>query len=249
MERVRDSTTRERMKQDILNRGAPTWEDIIVLWTRVHPEVKGMNVAEISELWQKNSWDTVYDLLMDEGMGLVEVDSAVKSHRSEDLELAFKQPSCIPNTDSWFYAPYGLLGKRSPHPRGYGGFTIVFRKWVRGETRPDMPEEVGVKLVSLEDAVRKMSSLPAQRLGLVDRGCLQKGVWADIVIFDAETITDTALYPYPGDRSPHRYSEGIHYVFVNGEIVVDDGQHTGKLPGSVLRGPGFKKTDPSPCAE
>jgi N-acyl-D-aspartate/D-glutamate deacylase len=117
---------------------------------------------------------------------------------------------------------------------------IVLRKWVRGVTRFDMPEEVGEKIVTLEEAVKKMTSLPAQRLGLKARGLLREGMWADLVVFDAERVTDKASYPSPANRKPHMYSEGIPYVFVNGTLVIDRCEHTGSLPGKVLRGPGYK---------
>lgn len=240
LERVSDPTTREKMRRDKLRVGEPQWEHIIILWSRTHPEIMGMTVNEIALTWDKDPWDVSFDLLRDEGLDLVEVDTATKGHTERDLELTFKQPSCMPNTDSWFYAPYGLLSRRSPHPRGYGGFPIVLRKWVRGETRPDMPEEVGVRLVTLEDAIRKMTSLPAQRLGLTDRGLITEEMWADIVVFDADRVSDQAPYPRKGNRKPHMYPEGVPYVFVNGTLVIDKGEHTNSLPGRVLRGPGYE---------
>ena len=240
LERVGDPDTREKMKNDILSRREPQWDSIIILWLRAHPEFIGMNVAEIAETWGKDPWDASYDLLRDEGLDLSEVDTATKGHDAKDLETTFRQHACMPNTDSWFAAPYGFLGKRAPHPRGYGGFTIVLRKWVRGETRPDMPEEVGSKIVTLEEAIKKMTSLPAQRLGLKDRGLLREGMWADIVVFDADKVTDKAPYPGPANRKPHIYPEGMPYIIVNGTVVIDQGEHTGSLPGKVLRGPGYK---------
>jgi N-acyl-D-amino-acid deacylase len=242
LERVSDPATRDKMQRDILRTGEPSWDHIIILWCRAHPEVVGMTVKEIAALWNKAPWDVAFNLLKDDGLDLVEVDTATKGHTRRDLEFTFKQPSCMPNTDSWFYAPYGPLSKRSPHPRGYGGFPIVLRKWVRGETRPDMPEEEGTKLVTLEAAIRKMTSLPAQRLGLTDRGLLQEDMWADVVVFDADRVSDQAPYPRNGQRTPHQYPVGIPYVFVNGTLVIDQGEHTQSLPGQVLRGPGYTPT-------
>jgi N-acyl-D-aspartate/D-glutamate deacylase len=241
LERVSNPPTREKMKKDIIStRGSPKFDGLIVLRSRTHPELVGMNLVEVAEKLGKNPWDAAYDLLKDEGLDLVEIDVAIRGHRAEDLCTGFKHPACMPNTDSWFRAPYGWLGKMSPHPRDYSGMVIVLRKWVRGVTRFDMPEEVGTKIVTLEEAVRKMTALPAQRLGLKARGLLREGMWADLVVFDAERVMDKAPYPGPANRKPHMYPEGIPYVFVNGTLVIDYDEHTGSLPGKVLRGPGYK---------
>ena len=240
LERIKNPDTREKIKNELLSRGTSLLNKFIILTSRAHPEFIGMNVSEISEKWVKDPFDVLLDLLRDEGLDLPELDHASKEHVDKDLQIGFRHPSCMPITDSWFSAPYGILGQRSPHPRGYSGFSIVIRKWVRGETRPDMPEEVGARIVTLEDAIRKMTSLPAQRLGLNDRGLLREGMQADIVIFDADKVTDMALYPSPANRKPHSYPEGMHFVIVNGNIVIDQGEHTGSLPGTVLRGPGYK---------
>ena len=115
-------------------------------------------------------------------------------------------------------APYGLLGKRTAEPNSYGAFPRVIRRYVR---------EMGI--LTLEEAVQKMSSLAAHRLGLWDRGILRRGAWADLVIFDLDRIQDEATL-----EAPAKYASGIEYVLVNGEVVVERGEHTGKLPGKVL---------------
>jgi N-acyl-D-aspartate/D-glutamate deacylase len=240
LERVSDPATREKMKNDLLSRNGPNFRDIIMLHSRAHPEFLGMNLAEIAEKWGKDPWDAAYDLFKDEGLDLVEIGAATRGHKEEELRAAFKHPACMPNTDSWFRAPYGWLGKMTPHPREYGGIVIVLRKWVRGVTRLDMPEEPGAKILTLEEAIRKMTSLPAQRLGLKDRGLLREGMRADVVVFDPDRVSDKAPYPGPANRKPHMYPEGIPCVLVNGTIVIDHGEHTGSLPGKVLRGPGYK---------
>ena len=122
-------------------------------------------------------------------------------------------------TDAWGVNPSGVLGHGKPHPRYYGTYPRILGKYVRDE---------GVLL--LEDAVRKMTSFPAQRLGLTDRGLLKPGMWADIVIFDAEHVIDKATY-----LDPHQFPQGILHVLVNGQIVVKDEQQTNALPGKVLR--------------
>jgi N-acyl-D-amino-acid deacylase len=122
-------------------------------------------------------------------------------------------------TDGYSLAPYGILGKGKPHPRSYGTYPRVLAKYVR-ESR----------LLTIENAIRKMTSLPAQKLGLQDRGLIKEGMYADIVVFDPEKVTDKATF-----ADPHQYAEGIQYVIVNGKTVVEKGKHTGSLSGRVLR--------------
>ena len=113
--------------------------------------------------------------------------------------------------------------REHPHPRAYGTFPHILRKYVREEHK-----------LSLEDAIRKFSALPAQRMRLTDRGVLKKGMWADIVIFDPATIRDRATF-----ENPNQLSEGMQYVLVNGVPVIENGKQTDALPGKVLRGPGY----------
>ncbi|RLG46091.1 MAG: D-aminoacylase, partial [Thermoproteota archaeon] len=127
-------------------------------------------------------------------------------------------------------APYGPLGKGKMHPRSYGTFPMVFRKYVRGESRKELIYDEGAKLLTLEEAVMKMTSVTAKKLGLKDRGLLKEGMRADIVILDPKRVADKATY-----LDPYQYPEGIEYVIVNGELVIDAGEHTGSLPGMVLR--------------
>jgi len=117
----------------------------------------------------------------------------------------------------------GGLGKDFPHPRAYGTFPRVLRKYVREK-----------KKLTLEDAIRKFSALPAQRMRLTDRGVLKAGMWADVVVFDPQTIHDVATFD-----NPNQLSQGMEYVLVNGVPVIDNGKMTGARPGKVLRGPGY----------
>ena len=135
-----------------------------------------------------------------------------------------KQPWLSICSDGAAVRPAGILGKGKPHPRYYGTFPRLIGKYVREE-----------KVVPLEDMIRKMTSLSAQRLGLHNRGLIKKGMFADICVFDYEKIIDRATF-----ENPHRYSEGIVYLLVNGELVVKNGEHTGAKPGRVLYGPGKK---------
>jgi dihydroorotase/N-acyl-D-amino-acid deacylase len=140
-----------------------------------------------------------------------------------DVTLALQQPWVSIDNDSSGTSPEGILGQEHPHPRAYGTFPRVLRKYVREE-----------RVLTLEDAIRKMSALPAQRLRLTDRGVLKAGLWADIVIFDPATIRDLATFD-----NPNQLSEGMEYVLVNGIPVIDHAKMTGALPGKVLRGEGY----------
>jgi len=134
-------------------------------------------------------------------------------------------------------APYGFLNDPPPYnPCSYGEFPGVLERYVREDP-----------VLTLEEAIRKMTSFPAQRFGLHDRGLLRPWARADIVVFDLERLHDRATnlfpHPYPLENYPHRYPEGIDYVLVNGEVVVEDGEHTGAMPGRVLRHrPGGRRT-------
>ncbi len=140
-----------------------------------------------------------------------------------DIIDALRQPWVSVCTDSQGTAPDGLLGKDHPHPRAYGTFARILRKYVREE-----------KILSLEDAIRKFTSLAAQRMGLPDRGVLRAGNWADVVVFDPETVSDRATF-----AAPNQLSTGMEYVLVNGVAVVFAGQATKALPGKPLRGPAW----------
>ena len=117
----------------------------------------------------------------------------------------------------------GLLGAGHPHPRNYGTFPRILGQYVRKE-----------HVLTLEDAVRRMTSLAAERMGFTDRGLLRPGYWADVVVFNPNMVKDTATF-----ANPEQYPVGINYVLVNGKMVIDQGTHTGARPGMALRGPGY----------
>ncbi len=129
-------------------------------------------------------------------------------------------------------APEGVFLKSNPHPRAYGNVARLLGKYVRDEN-----------VISLEEAVRRLTSLPAANLKLRNRGSLKAGYHADVVVFDAKTIADHATYD-----KPHQYSTGVQHVFVNGVQVLKDGEHTGATPGRVVRGPGWKGWKSKPGA-
>jgi N-acyl-D-amino-acid deacylase len=139
--------------------------------------------------------------------------------REKDMRTVLKHPASMIGSDSSSTAPYGVLGKGKPHPRTYGTFTRVLGEYVRN-----------TKLLTLEEAIRKMTSFPAQKLRLNDRGLIKKGMWADITVFNPEKIAGKATY-----AKPHQYPIGVKYVTVNGKPVIANGKHTHQLPGKALR--------------
>jgi N-acyl-D-amino-acid deacylase len=141
-----------------------------------------------------------------------------------DVALALEQPWVAVDNDSQGTAPDGILGKEHPHPRAYGTFPRILRKYVREEHK-----------LTLEDAVRKFSALPAQKMRFADRGVLKQGLWADVVIFDPEKIRDLADF-----SNPNQLSTGMEFVLVNGVPVIEAGKMTNALPGKVLRGAAWR---------
>lgn len=148
---------------------------------------------------------------------------AVSGMSEPDVALILKQPWVSVGIDAPGTSPTGLFGTGHPHPRAYGTFPHILRKYVRD-----------VHLLTLPDAIRKFTSLAAQRVNLSDRGVLKQGMRADVVVFDPEKIGDVATY-----QDPNRFAVGMKYVVVNGVPVVDDGKMTGALPGQVLLGQGY----------
>jgi len=140
-----------------------------------------------------------------------------------DVALALQQPWMSIDNDASGASPEGLLGKDHPHPRAYGTFSRILAKYVRDEHK-----------LSLPDAIRKFTSLPAQREHLADRGVIKQGMWADLVVFDPAKVRDEATY-----ADPNKFSVGMQHVIVNGVAVIEDGKMNGKLPGKVLRGAGY----------
>jgi dihydroorotase/N-acyl-D-amino-acid deacylase len=233
VERLKDPAIRARIRKEMETPSHDwdnEWQEVpgpegIVVCVVQNPALmplQGKTIAEIAKLWNKDPIDTIFDLLIqDNAFTYV----AVFGMSEPDVALALTQPWVSVDNDSQGTAPDGLLGKEHPHPRAYGAFPRILRKYVREE-----------KKLRLEEAIRKFSALPAQKMRLSDRGVLKAGMWADVVVFDPETITDKATF-----ENPNQLSEGMQYVLVNGVPVIDSGKATGALPGKVLRGPGFVK--------
>jgi dihydroorotase/N-acyl-D-amino-acid deacylase len=230
VERLKDPAARERIRKDMLtpsNDWDNEWQEIpgpdaVLIGVVQNPKMlplQGKRLSEIAKLWNKDPIDALFDfLIQDPNAGV-----AVFGMSQPDVTLALQQPWVSIDNDSSGTSPEGILGQEHPHPRAYGTFPRILRKYVREE-----------KVLTLEDAIRKMSALPAQRMRLTNRGVLKAGMWADIVIFDPATVRDLATFD-----NPNQLSEGMEYVLVNGVPVIDQGKMTGALPGKVLRGAGY----------
>ena len=231
VERLKDQATRTRIRKEMQTPSKDwdnEWDEIkgpddIMITAVQNPELKkfqGKRLTEVSKMMGKDPIDTLFDLLI-EDKGFTSV--AVFGMSEPDVALALQQPWVSVDNDSSGTSPEGILGEEHPHPRAYGTFPRILRKYVREE-----------KKLSLEDAIRKFSALPAQRMRLTDRGVLKQGMWADVVVFDPDKVRDVATFD-----DPNRLSEGMDFVLVNGTPVIENGKMTAALPGKVLRGAGF----------
>ncbi len=230
IERLKDPATRARIRKDMLSRSSDwdnEWQEIpgpeaIQIAVVQNPELlalQGKRLSEVAAMWHEDPIDALCDLLIKDKAF---TDVAVFGMSEPDVLLALKQPWVSIDNDSQGTSPDGLLGHEHPHPRAYGTFPRILRKYVRED-----------HTLTLQDAVRKFTALPAQRMRLTDRGVLKQGMWADMVIFDPATIRDLATF-----EQPNQPSQGMEYVLVNGVPVITEGRMTGVLPGKVLRGQG-----------
>jgi N-acyl-D-amino-acid deacylase len=202
------------------------WHKVTLLHAPKSPGVVGQTIAALASQRGQEPFDTYFDLIVENGSTA----SAIYDYIDEsNIRLLLQHPAVMICSDGESLAPYGFLNDPPPYsPCSYGEFPGVLERYVRDDP-----------VLSLPEAIRKMTSFPAQRLGLLDRGRLLPGIWADVVVFDLERLHDRAtnLYPhtYPFENYPHQYPQGIDYVFVNGVLVVAGEQHSGALPGQVLR--------------
>ena len=233
LERLRDPAARRRIRGEMLTPSGNwdnEWQEIpgpeaVIIGVVQNPALvsyQGKTLAQVAKLRGADPIDALFDLLIEDS-GYTSV--AVFGMSEPDVALALEQPWVSVNNDSQGTAPDGLLGQEHPHPRAYGTFPRILRKYVREERR-----------LTLEDAIRKFTSLPAQRMRLGDRGVLKVGMWADVVVFDPATVRDRATF-----AQPNQLAEGMAWVLVNGVPVIADGKATAALPGQVLRGPGYQK--------
>lgn len=229
--RLNDPSARQRIRADMLSTAGGwdnEWQEIpgpeaVTICVVQNPELRdlqGKTLKEIAAQWRKDPIDALMDLLARDHAYTY---AAVFGMSEPDVALALQQPWTSVDNDSQGTAPTGLLGLEHPHPRAYGTFPRILRKYVREE-----------HVLTLEDAIRKFTSLPAGRMRLSDRGVLKQGMWADLVVFNPETITDRATF-----ENPNQLSVGMDYVLINGTPVIEQGRATGARPGKILRGPGF----------
>lgn len=229
--RLSDPATRERLKREV-ETGSPGWWNIIEAaggWDGVvlvnarnsaNARFENRSIADIAQELNKDPRDAAWDLVL-EGDGRVMAIYHMMSERDVRAALEFPWTS-IGSDAGAAMTPGRVDGLGLPHPRSYGTFPRIIARYVR---------EMGT--LTLEEAVRKMTSWPATRMGFTDRGVIREGMWADVVIFDYEALEDRATW-----EAPVEFPVGIDYVLVNGEVVIDHGAHTGAKPGRVMYGRG-----------
>jgi N-acyl-D-amino-acid deacylase len=229
--RLQDPTLRNRIRKELMI-PSPDWDnewqeipgpEAVLIGIVENPDLlplQGKNLAEVAKIWNKDPMDALFDLLIQDKAS---TGVAVFGMSEPDVVVALTQPWVSIDNDSSGASPDGILGQEHPHPRAYGTFPRILRKYVREEKR-----------LSLEDAIRKFSALPAQRMRLADRGVLKAGMGADIVVFNPARVRDVASF-----ENPNQLSQGMEYVLVNGVPVIDKSEMTGAKPGKALRGPGY----------
>ena len=225
---LRDPDTRRQIREEIVLDRRPAfgpvgllkhgqWHRITILHAPKNPDAAGKTIETIAREWGREPFDVYFDLIAENGHDA----EAIFDYIDEaNIRTLLQHPAVMICSDGQALAPYGFLNDPPPYsPCSYGEFPGVLERYVRDEP-----------VLTLQEAIRKMTSFPAQRFRLMDRGVLRPGAWADIVVFDLARVRDRATNLYP-----HRYPEGIDYVFVNGVLVVEGEKHTGALPGKVLR--------------
>ncbi len=222
VERLKQPELRRKAREDIaagrviyFNESEVGWKDVMIVHSRIDPSRDGLRITEIAKREGKDPYDMVFDILTEEP-GILANYFALSE---EDVQTFLKHPLVMVGSDGYASNAKGVLGKGKPHPRFYGTFPRVLGKYAREEG-----------LFTLTQAVMKMTSMPARKIGLTDRGVLNEGACADVVVLDPETVTDRATF-----TDPKQYPDGIPYVLVNGQVVVEAGDYTGQLVGKVLR--------------
>ena len=232
-QRLRDPATREKIKAQV---ETPTdeWENMYlaaggpehILLSQFKSEklkpLTGKTLAEVAKMRGKDAIDTAMDLIAEDGSRIGTIYFMISE---DNIKKELAKPWISFGSDEASQAPEGVFLKSNPHPRAYGNFARVLGKYVRDE-----------KVLSMSDAIHRLSGLPATNLGLDHRGFLKEGMFADVVVFDPATIADRATY-----EKPHQYAVGVKHVFVNGVQVLKNGEHTGAKPGRALWGPGKTK--------
>ena len=211
LDRIRTRQVRDQLEDEIRPELGGGFEKYIFshIGSEANKEWEGRSLVDMSQAQDKSIVDTICDLLIEENLDVAFV---ARTGNLDNIRTIIQHPAQMVGSD-------GLITGEKPNPRTYGTFPFILGQLVREE-----------KLLRLEDAVRKMTSIPAQRLGLKDRGILREGMKADIVVFNPDTVQATATF-----EEPKQFPVGIDYVLVNGRLVIDKGVHTGALPGRALR--------------
>ncbi len=231
--RLKDMSQRDRLVHDIEN-GIDGWYDHYTAvgkdWSRMQPvnfsnpaykKYSGKRMDVIIADMKKPPLEALFQILLDNNGS---VPTVYFHHSEQDMRFAMKLPWVSFGSDGTALRADGPLAQGFPHPRSYGTYPRIMGRYVREE-----------KVITLEEAIRKATSHNAAKVRIFDRGLLRPGMWADITVFNPDTIIDKATY-----ENPHQYSAGVEYVIVNGKLVLDGGKHTGARPGKVLYGPGLK---------
>jgi N-acyl-D-aspartate/D-glutamate deacylase len=237
IQRLKDPATREKIKREIVDDKLPgpgycglvkhgRWDRVFLFQAKKNRQLIGKSFEQIAKMRGADPFDAYFDVLIEEKG---EASGIFNYIDEEDIRAVMMHHLMMFCSDGSAVAPYGVLGKISGYyPCSYGEYPYILERFVREE-----------EVLTLQEAIRKMTSFPAQKLGLLDRGLVKEGMWADIVVFNPDTIEDRATcrfpYKFPLVNYPHKYPEGIAYVLVNGEIVVEKDKHTGAFPGKVLR--------------
>jgi N-acyl-D-aspartate/D-glutamate deacylase len=233
MERLKDPAQRAKIRDQVLN-GIPgtnwynhytatgSWEGMLLvsLSAPEHKKFEGKRMSEVIQTLGGDPVEVLFKLLEANRMSIPTI---YFHHSEQDMRHALQQSFVSIGSDGTAVKTEGPLARGNPHLRYYGTFPRVLGRYVRDE-----------KVITLEEAVRKMTSANAAKIGIYDRGYIRPGAWADITVFDPKTVIDEAVW-----EKPHQYAKGIEYVFVNGELVLDKGgRHTSARPGKILYGPG-----------
>lgn len=236
--RLQDPAIRKKVINE-MRTPSDTWENLllmagspdrVLLVSFANDSLKkftGKTLSEVATLHGKSAEETILDLVITDS---TRVGTVYFMMSEENIKKQIRLPYVSFGSDAASQAPEGVFLKSSPHPRAYGNFARLLSKYVRDE---------GV--ISLQEAIRRLTSLPASNLKVKKRGQLLPGFFADLVVFDAAKIKDHATFD-----NPHQFATGVIHVFVNGEQVLSEGEHTGAVPGRIVRGPGWKKSSTVP---
>jgi N-acyl-D-aspartate/D-glutamate deacylase len=238
--RLKDPAQRQRIQKEIES-GIPGWYNhytatgswqgmlLVSLRNPAHKRFQGKRMSEVIADLKGQPFDVFFQLLIDNGGSIPTV---YFHHDEKDMRYALAQPFVSIGSDGGALKTEGPLATGHPHPRYYGTFPRVLGRYVRDE-----------KVVTLEEAIRKMTSANTAKVHIHDRGLLRPGQWGDVTVFDPAKIIDRATF-----EKPHQYAVGVVYVVVAGQVVLDKGKHTGARPGQILYGPGHRGADRTPAS-